>query len=132
MNKRRKRGNNKLRLLVRRFVWRIKHRKCTIDIGKIPQGRPSTEQVKLNRWRFEEMRLLGLIEPYESGSGHKESGNSCGYKVVMTQFKSLKEYSEAKVKALMLLEEFKPIPEPMRTRLILETENLRKQAEKNR
>jgi len=91
-----------------------------IDTRKIPQERPSEKQIALNKWQMNEMRLMGFLVPYDSGGG-----SSGSYKIELTQFESWDEYNDAIKKAFILLTDFKPVPEPLRTKLILEAENLR-------
>lgn len=56
-----------------------------------------------------------------------DSGRGQSTKIKLTQFNSDEEYCEAMMKALELLDNFQPVPEPMRTKLILEAENFKKQ-----
>lgn len=91
-----------------------------INTETIPKGRPSPKQVELNKWKMNEMILKGLVTPYDSGNSKNRDT------LKLTQFKSDDEYCEAILKAFDLLKSFQPVPEPMRTKLILEAENFRK------
>lgn len=93
--------------------------KYMIDTRTIPKGKPSEEQIRKNEWKFREMNLMGLLMGYDDGQAHYKN-------IPLTQFKSKEELGDAIYTASMLLIEYKPVPEPMRTKLILEAENFRK------
>lgn len=65
---------------------------------------------------------MGLTVPYDSDEGHSQDNTE----IKLTQFKSHEEHAEAMLMAMELLDKFEPVPEPMRTKLILEAENYRK------
>lgn len=65
------------------------------------------------------MKLMGFVVPYDSSVENTRN-------IKLTQFKSEDEYADALETAFMLMEEFKPVPEPLRTKLILEMENRKK------
>lgn len=102
--------------------------KYMIDTRKIPKGRPSEEQIAKNMWQTQELVKMGLTVPYDSGRTiRKNKKNSKGSsEIKLTQFKSHEEHAEAMLMAMELLDKFEPVPEPMRTKLILEAENYRK------
>lgn len=89
-----------------------------IDTRTISKERPSPQQVKMNRWKLDELNIMGLTVPYDS-SGH------IGTSIPLTQFKSQKEYRLAMIQAMQLLDDYKQVPEPLRTKLIKEADNLR-------
>lgn len=91
-----------------------------IDTRKIPKGRPSIDEIKKNEWQLNEIIKMGLTVPYDGG--HSQDNTE----IKLTQFKSHEEHAEAMLMAMELLDKFEPVPEPMRTKLILEAENYRK------
>ena len=95
--------------------------KYAINTDTIPKGKPSAKQVQLNKWKYNEMVAMALIMPYDSNNENKENS------IRLTQFESKREYTSSATKALQYLIKFQPVPEPLRTKLIKEAENIRKQ-----
>lgn len=76
---------------------------------------------KMIAWKYNELELLGLLMPYDDGD------NDHRYK--LKEYKSYKEYGKELSIAVEYIGKYKPIPEPMRTKLIKEAENIRQQEE---
>lgn len=96
--------------------------KPMIDLSTISQKRPSPEKMKMTAWQQKEFNEMALTMPFDSNNQGTYSE-----KVKLTQFKTKAEYGEAVVTALDLLEQYKSVPEPLRTKLVTEAKNIRKQ-----
>lgn len=90
-----------------------------IDTRTISRDRPSQQEMELNRWKLNEMSLMGLVVAYDSSSKNAS-------KIELTEFSSQSKYQKALMYAMEQLDEYKPVPEPLRTKLINEAENYRK------
>lgn len=89
-----------------------------IDTRTIPKGRPSKKEQELAMWQLKEEYELGLSIPFTDAGSDTES-------IPLTQFKSQDELADAIYIASLALAEYKPVPEPIRTKLALEAKNYR-------
>lgn len=88
-----------------------------VDTRTIPKDRPSKKEQELAMWQLKEENELGLSVPYTNGSSTES--------IPLTQFNSQKELADAIYIASLALAEYKPVPEPIRTKLALEAKNYR-------
>ncbi|MCM1221671.1 MAG: hypothetical protein NC548_45050 [Lachnospiraceae bacterium] len=88
---------------------------------KAPKTKITPEEIK---WQINEMSKMDIITVLD--------GDWVNEKIPVTQFKSHNEYRRGKYKAQKLLEKMQPVPEPLRTKLILEAKNVHKQEKMNK
>lgn len=92
----------------------------TKDISK---EKPSKEEIARNIRISREEELIGLHAVYDSGYFIDQK------RIKLKEFESFNDYYDALSQAELLLTDYKPIPEPLRTKLIKEAANIKKQEE---